>query len=429
MIRRIITAFFILIIFTSLAHASNEASMKVARQVVSEFGESWGYKSDKTGKSFETYSQDHFFSTKKLKGDEPSSGYGSATWLQIVYRPDLSRNLEKILRGDKQEGPSTVLDERVRLEHEGMGAGKHVTISRPWYNNEKYENDHLVHFLYGVECIDDGLFITVSIKDRLKNKAPNQEYYMSDAKKIISQTLVKLRSKGLCPPIKGGVSGGDETLVNDKELWDRVKEKCRSKNQHPELTEQEFLAYLRRMETVNSDMDWRKLIAKMHERAYPHDTNKTLPWPLDDVLLFLHGPETDGYQNVSTLCFFEPKFVNGRDGKQIDITHSYAGLRGALNRRGWRRWSMIRTNTHWGDTWQVATHFGRRVRSLFTIPAEDFAPPNQRRGDDVGIWMTNYYSKSENKDKPLSQAYSEYFNRPRDTGLLNRISSQGLNSL
>ncbi|MBU0763061.1 MAG: hypothetical protein KKD39_08555 [Candidatus Altiarchaeota archaeon] len=171
----------------------------------------------------------------------------------------------------------------------------------------------------------------------------------------------------------------------------------------PTLTVGEFVAYLNHIEGKNPTMDWRKIIAKLHHEVYGDDVDRTTP--IIPIRLFQHGPDTDGSQLVNTSCWSVPKFVIGPRGRLIDISHSYAGLRSDLN-RGFPPWMWLlrNFNTDWGDTWQV-----------YTEDNPDLAPPHQRRGNYIGKWLAAYYSKPENKNKPLSQAYDEYFSLGEDT--------------
>ncbi len=196
----------------------------------------------------------------------------------------------------------------------------------------------------------------------------------------------------------------------DQKIWLNVQKKCNDpKVKNLELNPEELIAYLTMLEATNSDSDWKKNIAKLHFGAYQGDVDLELV----GVRLFKHGSESDGYEKVKFPCDNFPKFVM-QNGKKIDIAHSYAGLRSDLNRK-YKIWKaiMVRVNTNWGDHLQNIErswhNLWKRVTFSGKIDNGDYAPPDQLAGDDIGLWLKNYYSKKENKDKPLSQAYADYF--------------------
>jgi hypothetical protein len=59
---------------------------------------------------------------------------------------------------------------------------------------------------------------------------------------------------------------------------------------------------------------------------------------------------------------------------------------------------MRSANTFLGDYWQV----------YFEGPSK--FPMDQARGDLAGDWLGRYYEDPDNRDKPLSEAFEEYFN-------------------
>ena len=194
-------------------------------------------------------------------------------------------------------------------------------------------------------------------------------------------------------------------------LWEEVKKKCNNAtNINPTFTSDEFMEYVKRLEVDedNRGQDWRHVITRLHADAYPHDINRVE----FGFRLFQDGPQSDGSQSIDLICRRRPKFVT-HNNQRIDIHHSYAGLRSDLNRQprnlllglsnpfdGFGRWFMRNVNTNWGDYYQVLVSGGNR----------NFAPPDQLLGNDVGIWLSSYYKTPQNREKPLSEAYREYFN-------------------
>lgn len=97
----------------------------------------------------------------------------------------------------------------------------------------------------------------------------------------------------------------------------------------------------------------------------------------------------------------QTKFVLGPNGETLDIGHTYAAPRSDLNRgdlewppRDFLRWA----NTHGGDSWQVMMHAD-----------SDYAPPDQRRGNTVGMWLSEFYRNPANQKVPLSEAMRRMF--------------------
>jgi len=198
--------------------------------------------------------------------------------------------------------------------------------------------------------------------------------------------------------------------MDEDALWESAQKKCKILNKEPEFNQDEYLIYLKKVEEANPNADWKKIIAALHYSEFGVDIDGTLPVPIISLPLFKHGDETLGYKNVDLVCrigtttnYNPPKYVYNKNCQKIDIAHSYAGPRSDLNRGnsigdlfGLWPWFMRRANTNWGDTWQSA-YRGR------------WDPPDQFAGDDMGLWLSDYYRKSENQNTPLSSAYKDYF--------------------
>ena len=190
-----------------------------------------------------------------------------------------------------------------------------------------------------------------------------------------------------------------------------IQKKCDDvKNLYPTLTQDEFLAYIQKVEQENSDMTKNQIIAKLHQKAYEIDVDSTY----FGIRLFQHGQQTDGFGKVKLPCRNEPKFVVTPQGTKIDIGHAYAGLRSDLNRGFLSRWLMRRVNTHWGDTYQTLVHWDNR-----------YAPPDQRTGNDAGIWLAKYYLNSDNENKKLSEGFDDYFKSIDTHDVVGDASSGG----
>ncbi len=202
----------------------------------------------------------------------------------------------------------------------------------------------------------------------------------------------------------------DDAMV--QEAWSGIQKRCNDrKTNNLELNAEEFISYMKMLEKENPDSDWKKLIAKLHYEAYLVDIDRTFA----SIRLFQHGSETDGYQKVKLPCKNFPKFIV-YNGKRIDIGHSYAGLRSNLNRRfGLWKGIMARVNTNWGDYYQNIERslHNTWIRVTFSgnIDNNDYAPPDQLAGNEIGLWLRDYYGNDENKNKSLSQAYNDYFSQ------------------
>ncbi|MBB6390326.1 hypothetical protein [Microbacterium thalassium] len=196
----------------------------------------------------------------------------------------------------------------------------------------------------------------------------------------------------------------------------------------------DYLDWVRDIERLNPNAGPGQVIAALHADQYAVDLgDKTLP--ATDISLFENGRQTDGWQDVEFPTFGStPVQVTGPDGFDIHIGHTLAAVRSDLNREGWRpeqrdflRWA----NTHGGDTWQVylqrsAETLGNWVQAAgqkldgeeVTAPLtphwpkdETLAAPDQRRGNTVGTWLSDFYRDPANEDVPLSRALREVFRR------------------
>jgi len=164
----------------------------------------------------------------------------------------------------------------------------------------------------------------------------------------------------------------------------------------------EYMAYLRVLEKRNPKYNWRQIIARLHADFYGYDLKQTVP--VIETPLFVSGADTEGYEDVDTVCKvkvgkkwkpFSPKFVYLPSGEEVDIAHLYAGPRSDMNRSDYNRYSLdmlLLANTWLGDYYQV--YFDSYTKF----------PHNQLRGDALGIWIAQFYRLPKNKDVPFSQA-------------------------
>lgn len=200
-----------------------------------------------------------------------------------------------------------------------------------------------------------------------------------------------------------------------------------------------FMDYLRRVEDSNRRYGWEHITSKLHQGVYGYDTE----YPLIDVgfwqmKLFRDGDANEGFEDVELIADYPPKFIVDKDGKKIDVSHSYAGVRAGLNRGMPSSWVMAKVNTDWGDLQQVysakisghvgafkagfnedlarlsgntenqvkaAQEFTRNMRKVNTANA--YRPDDQIRGNDLGMHLRSYLIS--NPEKRLSDAYDTYF--------------------
>lgn len=178
----------------------------------------------------------------------------------------------------------------------------------------------------------------------------------------------------------------------------------------------EFIEYLRRLEAEFPGATPQQLIAALHASEYAADIDRTVPmfdgsFTGQPWTLFKHGAETQGYEPIHArleagnssadkFTMAAPKFVIGPDGKPVDIDHVWAGLRSDLNRGPGEFAQLMKLmNTDWGDEWQTWMHWD-----------ESLAPPSQRQGNLIGRYMASDRQNYGKYDRPLSEAFTEWFN-------------------
>jgi len=224
----------------------------------------------------------------------------------------------------------------------------------------------------------------------------------------------------------------------NNELWRDAKEQLNARPSSPTLDANEFVEYIERIESQYPDATWQQVVAALHAEGYGNDVNGSTMPIFDGSLTgvpwnkFLMGPETDGYDDIlnnlsasvynaknyrkDRITRRTPKYVTRSDGQLMDIQHSYAGLRSDLN-RGADKWYnrpksdfMRWTQTDGGDSYQEII-FAPQASWEAGEPtwSTAHAPPNQRAGNALGIWLSNYYRDPKHKKTPLSQAYRDYF--------------------
>jgi len=176
-------------------------------------------------------------------------------------------------------------------------------------------------------------------------------------------------------------------------------------NHAPTISGKDFVNWLKDIETLNPDMSRGQIIAAIHARSHQAiDLNRELP--LTDIRLFRNGPESDGWQSVKFPTRNNPAFVIDAQGQKIDISHTIAGLRADLNRpesviafptAQFIRWA----NTDGGDSWQEAMKE--------TLDQGDYAPPDQRAGNALGIKASDFYRDPTTRKIPLSTFFQAEF--------------------
>jgi len=241
---------------------------------------------------------------------------------------------------------------------------------------------------------------------------------------------------------KLGVSGAIAGIPTSDGLLQQATAALNDPHSNKTLTADQFREYLKQIERWFPDATWKQITAALHASEYSADIGGKLPGT--DIPLFQQGQDTAGWENIlpylyanqgrsgdngSAVANFIPKFVIDKSGNKVDIMHAMAGLRSDLNRppamledlfkmsgieppygRNFMRWA----NTHGGDSWQEVIHapgssWGRGELRW----ASEFAPPDQRLGNDVGMWLSDFYRKPANGNVPLSKAYDIFF---RQTG-------------
>jgi len=205
----------------------------------------------------------------------------------------------------------------------------------------------------------------------------------------------------------------------DAAAWQSFTRTCGDLQQYTQggggtfvVSRQELLTYLERVEQANPDASWKQIVAALHVALYNDDAlSRTLP--LIPTPLFKWGPETDGLENVDLLYraptrvpnpdWYVPKFVRADNGEITELGHAYGAIRINLNRDRLLQDFRLSVITHGGDFWQQVLH-----NWILREDVNRF-PPDQLRGDWMGVWLENYYRT--HSSTPLSQAFEAYFSR------------------
>lgn len=174
------------------------------------------------------------------------------------------------------------------------------------------------------------------------------------------------------------------------------------------LTKEEFLVYLRELESKNPNMGWKTITAYLHARAYEakgdlkntlgktlaeHPTLEKIPFSKDlasNTPLFIHVPETNKRKEIKDVSDLYGRFIINDNGEKVDMAHSYAGLRSDIGRipGSIDQEKMRMVNTYAGDYYQ------------------ELSPPNEQlKGNKIGYALSRYYQDPKNANKKLSEAY------------------------
>ncbi len=179
------------------------------------------------------------------------------------------------------------------------------------------------------------------------------------------------------------------------------------KNPNRKLTVSQFLDYVKEVQALNPQATAQQIITQFHHGQYAKDEGVYIP-------LFAEGEENSGWQGVKLPAgTMPPKFITDKDGNLVDIAHSYAGVRGGLNRSGIHRWAMKNVNTNWGDSLQIVNSYILSARSYLSgdfdngkkhfSRAPSYKPEDQIRGNNLGIQLESHLR--DNPQTKLSQAY------------------------
>jgi hypothetical protein len=193
-----------------------------------------------------------------------------------------------------------------------------------------------------------------------------------------------------------------------------INRTIRKINQGKALTPCEFIQYLKKVEEVNPGKDWKQIASKMHRSQYPYDEGILLidvGDPKLNVYTMREGKENAGFEDVNLLSDRAPKYLYDKNDFRIDIAHSYAGIRGGLNRNRAVGWMMAEVNTHIGDFQQIFLEDNSEGKGILKggtfNEARKLYPPWQREGDQIGIETLGYLR--DNTNQKLSHAYEEHF--------------------
>jgi hypothetical protein len=226
-----------------------------------------------------------------------------------------------------------------------------------------------------------------------------------------------------------------------EQIWREAQQILNTFPSTKTVTSRQYVEWMKKLEETLPHATWQQITAAIHHSEFGTDVNRELP--TIGGRLFENGPETDGYQSIMpwltagagrnsknglVITDTMPKWVIDASGNKVDITHAVAGLRSDLNRPpgyleqvfnggGWQidgpatRNFMRWANTHGGDSWQVIVNAaGSSVDHGQLRLAWEFAPTDQRLGNDVGIWLSDFYRNPANGRVPLSNALSTFFN-------------------
>ncbi len=202
----------------------------------------------------------------------------------------------------------------------------------------------------------------------------------------------------------------------------------------------EYVAWLRDVQRRNPTMTWQQIITKLHRDHQGGDENLWVP---GFGITFPKGPENAGSHKVDVGCHAKepikgklwpntPKYVVDENGRRIDVSHIYAGLRSDINREKVPKWGILggpdvlvdpanaealaRMNTHAGDwaqhvlmpgmydlidVWYPSPYTGGFAKTSWRFPTwwniydkwGDYAPPDQLRGNTIGLLARDIFAK------------------------------------
>ncbi|MFC2163196.1 hypothetical protein ACFLRF_05895 [Candidatus Altiarchaeota archaeon] len=202
--------------------------------------------------------------------------------------------------------------------------------------------------------------------------------------------------------------------------WDTIKRKL---NEGKNLNTCEFLYYLRKLEQANPGRSWKHILARIHTQIYPDDYDISIAgfdlykehnWAdFSDIKIF---EDEITHKNPRRII---PRFIVDKDGKRIDVGHTYAGLRASINRNRLTSWLGTTLSTDAGDIYQVVWddkgliagakqfftgNFGKGLNTMRHAP--DYWPEYQARGNSGAWWLRSHYRNFPN-DK-LSDAFESW---------------------
>lgn len=219
-------------------------------------------------------------------------------------------------------------------------------------------------------------------------------------------------------PAERAPAGDAPAATADAKGQATLLEKC---NEGKPVTPAEFRAYLDLLEAANPGLNWQTLVSKLHKQHYSGDRELTIL----GIDLFAKGDENKDFDAKVKLPAQPPKFMIDSKGRTVDLAHAYAGIAANVNRNPVTGDFMTAVNTHWGDALQVAggwitgakdvavgavkTVTGASLVGRWLWPdladkgqaqvkdgakdfsnAHKFMPPDQVRGNSLGIYAKNY---------------------------------------